>query len=388
MKFTYWTMIAALLTIGSCKNESPSAPVNGTTCYESRLQQDLTAVQLTLNGDDVTGFYAWEPHEKDAGRGSFKGKKSGDLITVDFTYMIEGSVQSEEMVFKLDGKQLRKANGELEDKMGKMVIKDKSKLSFDEVFTAVDCAKIKPSIDRAMEMAKLIEQQPAEEEEAVEPNAIPLTGVYSYDNGDQGSGELLVQQTSYDGFDFKLMVVGRAPAHNQGTMEGSAKITPNGVAVYTTKEFGECSLQFTWANGAVSIKTLKGDPAACGFGNAVMADGDYKRTNFTNPFLSKKDAQAMSLLQGTWQSAADTKFSIIIKDGLYTETYEGSAPIPTVYIYHPTCPKDCNPVAPMPCLKIMGQDDVCFTVVKADGKTLELSQIGGTGNTNKYVKKK
>ena len=58
------------------------------------------------------------------------------------------------------------------------------------------------------------------------------------------------------------------------------------------------------------------------------------------------------------------------------------------YIYYPTCPKDCNPIAKMPCLKIVGQDDVCFAIVKADGKSLDSSQIAGTSNTNHYVKKK
>ncbi|MCC7504107.1 MAG: hypothetical protein IT259_02350, partial [Saprospiraceae bacterium] len=47
----------------------------------------------------------------------------------------------------------------------------------------------------------------------------------------------------------------------------------------------------------------------------------------------------------------------------------------------PKCPADCNPVAPTPCLSVIGQDIVCYTVVKADAQTLELSMIGGRGNT-------
>ena len=39
-------------------------------------------------------------------------------------------------------------------------------------------------------------------------------------------------------------------------------------------------------------------------------------------------------------------------------------------------------------LKVTGQDNVCYAVIKADGKVLELSQIGGTGNTNRYVRKR
>ena len=51
-------------------------------------------------------------------------------------------------------------------------------------------------------------------------------------------------------------------------------------------------------------------------------------------------------------------------------------------------PEGLYPAVKMPCLKIIGQDAVCYSLIKADGKVLELSQIGGTGNTNRYVRKK
>ena len=94
-------------------------------------------------------------------------------------------------------------------------------------------------------------------------------------------------------------------------------------------------------------------------------------------------------LEGEWQSKEDPKAGIKIQNGRFEYVYAGEKPEPSMrYIYYPTCPKDCNPIAKMPCLKIVGQDDVCFSIVKADGKSLDISQIGGTGNTNHYVKKK
>ncbi len=107
------------------------------------------------------------------------------------------------------------------------------------------------------------------------------------------------------------------------------------------------------------------------------------------PILSKKDSAAAANLIGEWQSTTDPKSSIKIANGTYMDSYVGQKPMPAMrYVYYPTCPKDCNPIAKTPCLKVIGQDDVCYTIVKADGKTLALSQIGGTGNTNRYVKKK
>jgi hypothetical protein len=108
-----------------------------------------------------------------------------------------------------------------------------------------------------------------------------------------------------------------------------------------------------------------------------------------NPKLSPKDEKVYANLQGEWQSSDDTKAGIKIADGKFTFIYAGQKTEPSMrLIYYPICPKDCNPIAKMPCLKLIGQEGVCYSIVKADGKSLDISQIGGTGNTNRYVKKK
>ena len=138
---------------------APVAAASATSCYEMRFKKDITAVELTMTGDDVTGFYAWEPYQKDGGRGTLKGKKTGDQITALFNYMIEGSIQSEEVMFKIAGDKLLQAKNELVDKKGVLVIKDKTKLKWDESFSTTDCAKIKSSIDNAKEIAAMIAKQ-------------------------------------------------------------------------------------------------------------------------------------------------------------------------------------------------------------------------------------
>jgi hypothetical protein len=137
---------------------APTA-ATGTTCYEMRFKKDVTAVELTIKGDDVTGFYAWEPYEKDGGHGSLKGKKTGDQITAIFNYMIEGSIQSEEVMFKMEGGKLLKSTNELVDKKGVSVIKDKTKMKWGETFSPTDCAKVKGPIDNAKDIAGMIAKQ-------------------------------------------------------------------------------------------------------------------------------------------------------------------------------------------------------------------------------------
>jgi hypothetical protein len=283
MKNLTQTLFAALLFFAACENkpatttatvaEVPATPVSTTKCYEQRFKTDLTAIELTLVGKEASGFYAYEPTEKDGGHGSFKGTVAADgQIQAIFTYMIEGSIQSEEMVFKMAGDKLLKGAGELVDLKndGNLTIKDKTKLNFKESFSPVDCA----TVDKAI------------------------------------------------------------------------------------------------ANAKQTTNLIKGSAMAV-------------------PVLTKKDSAAAALLVGDWQSKDDPKASIKIADGKFWFLQKGDkTEIPMKYQYYPSCPKDCNPVADVPCLKIMGQDDVCYTIVKADGKSLELSQIGGMGNTNKYVRKK
>jgi hypothetical protein len=150
-------LIASLFS--ACQNTPKSSDTEteetentaAATCYELRLGEDITAIELTLDGDKASGYYAWEPHEKDGARGMFSGQKDGDQITAIF--------ESEEVVFKLEGGKLLQGNGELEDKDGVLMLKDKSNLSWDSSFSAVDCAQIQGSIDNAKEVYQMITKE-------------------------------------------------------------------------------------------------------------------------------------------------------------------------------------------------------------------------------------
>lgn len=227
------------------------------------------------------------------------------------------------------------------------------------------------------------------EDDIMEPASEPFTGTYSFElPNDGGSGELLVSQLNIDQIKFKLTVIGGKPAHNQGLLEGTANIMGS-TADFATDEFGgTCKLSFDFSGDAVKIETLEGDAAACGFGNGVSANGTYKRDSYADPFLSAADAKKAAQLQGTWQSLDDPKAVIKIVDGKYLDVYDGEEVSSALNIYYPQCPKDCNPLGVGACIKNIGQDEVCFAVVSVNASNLELSQIGGTGNTNRYKRVK
>ncbi len=217
-----------------------------------------------------------------------------------------------------------------------------------------------------------------------------FTGTYALDKGNAGSGELSVSEQNGTTLRFRLLAVGAGPAHNQGEIAGTARRVSAAEARFSTTEFGsECALLFRWSSEGVEVITEKGDPAACGLGAGVVPDGAYARKGYNDPFLSAADAKKAALLQGEWASADDPKATIRIAEGRLFQLYDGQEVEPPVRcLYFAKCPADCLPVATTPCLKVIGQDEVCYTVVKADGKALEISLIGGTGNTNRYVRKK
>jgi hypothetical protein len=124
--------------------EAPPPTIKADTiCFMEKIKKDVSEIQLVIAGNDVTGEYHWHPYQKDGGHGTLKGTKKDSLITVDWSYTIEGANQIEEVVFKMKDDKLMKAAGALDEKSGRLVIKDKSKMKFSEVFNKVNCSAIK-----------------------------------------------------------------------------------------------------------------------------------------------------------------------------------------------------------------------------------------------------
>jgi hypothetical protein len=116
-----------------------TAPVAETLCFEEKVGKDLTTVRLTIEGNKVTGNMEWLPWEKDQARGTLLGEKKGNEIIADYEYMIEGSNQLEEKIFVLEGDKLLVKSGELEDKNGKLTLKDRTKATIGQTLTKVAC---------------------------------------------------------------------------------------------------------------------------------------------------------------------------------------------------------------------------------------------------------
>ena len=143
-------------------SKMPEPPMVGGstfTCYQFVDKgKDAHSCQIetraTLN-PFVGGYFDWAPYEKDGAHGVLKnGVIEKDMLTTDYVYMIEGNVQEEEVYFKMEGDKLIQMQGELVEKKGKMVAKDKTKLKADVVMKKVDCSKLKETIDNIKSFEK------------------------------------------------------------------------------------------------------------------------------------------------------------------------------------------------------------------------------------------
>ncbi len=183
MKNILYTVTMTALLFSACNNapkapevaktpEAPTAPTPApapetppvptaageTTCYVYTVGKDVTSVQLTTEGDKVTGYMDWTPDQKDGGRGFLVGTKTGNLIVADWTYMIEGSKNTEQVAFKIDGDKIVRANGPLDEKGGKLVIKDLAKAKYVERYGKVDCAQVAKNIGYAKDIEKTLKK--------------------------------------------------------------------------------------------------------------------------------------------------------------------------------------------------------------------------------------
>ena len=101
--------------------------------------QDTVQIKLLVIGNEVTGSYDWIPADKDSARGTLTGTMDNKIITAIYDYVIEGSNQKEEMIFKMEVNQLLVKRGELEEVDGLLKLKNPDEAKFSEVIPRIIC---------------------------------------------------------------------------------------------------------------------------------------------------------------------------------------------------------------------------------------------------------
>ncbi|GAB2770721.1 hypothetical protein GCM10027275_11760 [Rhabdobacter roseus] len=110
-------------------------------CYAYTQKQDTVSFRISIIGTLVVGDLEYRLSEKDRNEGLFQGTLSGDTLLGDYTFRSEGVLSVRQVAYLKKGKELLEGYGEVEEKAGKTVFKNRSTLRFGEGITLqeVDC---------------------------------------------------------------------------------------------------------------------------------------------------------------------------------------------------------------------------------------------------------
>lgn len=158
MKYCF-SLVLALLATSACQTKTEEKTATATTatnadtlavdvktpakdekmCFEKRFKKDLQSLNITTKGDSVFGDYSVMYYEKDGATGTVKGVRKGEELMLTYAYMIEGSNQIEETVWKLSGNKIIKKSGELKDENGILSLKYPEKAVYRDTLVQVKC---------------------------------------------------------------------------------------------------------------------------------------------------------------------------------------------------------------------------------------------------------
>ena len=162
MKPSIITLALFIIIAASCTSDNKSRVVSDTAevialdttfsavtpktsssnCYVYINNKDTASLKINIEGEELTGDLNYNLFEKDRNKGTIAGEMKGDTIIAEYTFDSEGLRSVREVVFvkRIDGN-IYEGTGEVIEKGGKMVFKDRSALKFSPsmVFTKTNC---------------------------------------------------------------------------------------------------------------------------------------------------------------------------------------------------------------------------------------------------------
>ncbi|RYG04830.1 MAG: hypothetical protein EOO02_05215 [Chitinophagaceae bacterium] len=119
-------------------------PSDAQLCYAKLDDKDTVVLSFTRSGNNVNGTLLYKFNEKDKNSGTISGEIVGDTIIGVYRFMSEGIASERQVVLLKRGEEFTEGFGYVEESNGRMVYKDRSKLTFadDVVLKQTDCDKL------------------------------------------------------------------------------------------------------------------------------------------------------------------------------------------------------------------------------------------------------
>ena len=139
----------SLVIFASCNTEKKQESTTKTevkttqseACYQHTKDSSTIKLNVIVNDNMVTGNLTYDYFQKDKSKGTIKGELKSDTLFADYTFMSEGIESVREVVFIKTANGWVEGYGEIDDKDGKVVFKNRDKITFDNnvVLTETAC---------------------------------------------------------------------------------------------------------------------------------------------------------------------------------------------------------------------------------------------------------
>lgn len=129
----------SLVIFASCNTEKKQESTTKTevkttqteTCYQHTKDSSTIRLNVIINDNMITGNLTYDYYQKDKSKGTIKGQLKSDTLFADYTFMSEGVESVREVVFIKTANGWVEGYGEIDDKDGKVVFKNRNKITFD-----------------------------------------------------------------------------------------------------------------------------------------------------------------------------------------------------------------------------------------------------------------
>ena len=100
------------------------------TCYQYAKDSSTIKLNIIMKDDVVTGNLIYDFYQKDKNQGTIKGTLKSDTLFADYTFMSEGIESVREVVFLKTADGFVEGYGEIDDKDGKVMFKNRNTITF------------------------------------------------------------------------------------------------------------------------------------------------------------------------------------------------------------------------------------------------------------------
>ena len=117
-------------SLNAVTKATDTSHLNEKSCYQHYSAKDTVKLELVKNENIISGTLRFKRFGKDENKGTFAGVMRGDTLVADYTFMSEGVTSVRQIAFLKRNNTLVEGYGDVEEKNGKMVLKNIGRLNF------------------------------------------------------------------------------------------------------------------------------------------------------------------------------------------------------------------------------------------------------------------